>query len=260
MNIFKNNKIIYILLISIISLNNLKGFASETQQQLFEKANKEYSNTNYKEAINTYQQILLTGKASSEIYYNLGNAYFKTSNFPSALLFYEKARRLDPSNDDINFNIRLTNTKIVDKIEAIPEIFFIRWLKAIYGICSTDKWAKITIAFSFLIFFSLSIYLLAKNILFKRIAIWVAFSFLFLTVFGFIAANNQYNNAVKKKEAIMFSPSVTVKSSPDDNSTDLFQIHEGTKVSVIDMVDKWDEIKLANGNVGWVKSETLEII
>ncbi len=249
-------KKLFILLILALSF---RLYADENNL-LFESAGQSYSKGDYKKSIELYNKILAGGYESYKVYYNLGNAYFKTKDLPSAILFYEKALKLKPGDEDIMFNLKVANTRISDKIDAIPELFFKRWWKSLYGIFSADMWAKITIAvfIAFLIF--LLVYLLAKSLSVKKLSFWFSMIFFISAVFAYILAGQQHRTVNNTKEAIIFYPALTVKSSPDNNSTDLFVIHEGLKVRITDKIGGWYEIRIPDGNKGWVESSMIKII
>jgi tetratricopeptide (TPR) repeat protein len=242
-----------ILLIARISM-------AEGIDTLFFKANAAYSNEMYSNAISLYQQIIEEGFGSSELYYNMGNAYFKSGDYPSAILYYEKAKKLDPNNEDIIFNLHVANTKIVDKIDPVPELFFRKWWRSVYNLFSADMWAKVSIG-GFIFFFILfAFYLLSRLMKVRKLAFYMGLVVLALTIFTFIIAYQKYNLVSKHKEAIVFTPTITVKSSPNPNSVDLFVIHEGSKVQILEKVGDWYEIKIANGSVGWLPSQALKQI
>ena len=227
---------------------------------LFSKANDEYNNEMYTNAIEDYLLIVDAGYESDVLYFNLGNAYFKISDVPSAILFYEKAKKLNPNDDDINFNLNVANTKIVDKIEPVPELFFWQWWRSIYNLFDANTWAKISVAGFILFFILLAFYLLSKLLVIRKTAFYSGVIILILAIFTFIVANQKYNISKNQNEAIVFAPTITVKSSPNQNSVDLFVIHEGSKVNIIEKVGIWCEIKIANGSVGWLPAEALKDI
>ncbi|MCD4683457.1 MAG: tetratricopeptide repeat protein [Bacteroidales bacterium] len=227
---------------------------------LFSKANDEYNNEMYTNAIEDYLLIVDAGYESDVLYFNLGNAYFKISDVPSAILFYEKAKKLNPNDDDINFNLNVANTKIVDKIEPVPELFFWQWWRSIYNLFDANTWAKISVAGFISFFVLLAFYLLSKLLVIRKTAFYSGVIILILAIFTFIVANQKYNISKNQNEAIVFAPTITVKSSPNQNSVDLFVIHEGSKVNIIEKVGIWCEIKIANGSVGWLPAEALKDI
>jgi len=249
-------RILTIIILTII-LNSVYSTEIDT---LFSRANEEYTNEMYTNAIEDYLLIVDAGFESDVLYFNLGNAYFKMSDIPSAILYYEKAKKLNPNDDDINFNLNVANTKIVDKIEPVPELFFKQWWRSIYNLFDANTWAKISVAGFILFFILLAFYLLSKLLIIRKSAFYTGLIILFLTIFTFVIAYQKYNISKIQNEAIVFAPTITVKSSPNQNSVDLFVIHEGSKVNIIEKVGNWCEIKIANGSVGWLPAEALKNI
>jgi len=234
--------------------------SADDNTAIIDKANKEYTKGEYYNAIELYQKIYKNGFESSDLYFNLGNAYFKVNDFASAILYFEKAKKLNPADENTEYNIRITNTKIFDKNDAAPELFLKRWWKSICKSLSADAWAAITIIFFSLFFILVGLYLLSKSIRIRKLSFWAAGVFLVLTIISFTSGSQQYFNITNHNEAIIMSPSVTIKSSPSENSTDLFVVHEGTKVKVIDIVGEWSEVSIANGSRGWMKTTSFEKI
>ncbi len=236
------------------------GLFASDNDALVVKANKAYSAGAYQQAATLYQQVVSNGFEASELYYNLGNAYFKCNDMPSAILYYEKALKLNPRDEYVKNNIQVANTKITDKILPLPELFYKRWWNALQNLFEMDTWAVILIVNVVLFFIAISFYLISNTMLIRKASFWCGILLFIFSTFSFLFASNWYHTLTRQKEAIIFSPSLTVKSSPDDNSTDLFILHEGTKVSVTDKVGQWREVKIANGSVGWVKAETFREI
>ena len=230
---------------------------ADNNQLLIEEAGKLYNEGTYDRAVEMYQKVLGSGFESAELYYNLANAHFKMNELAPAILYYEKAAKLNPSDEDIQFNLAIANSRIVDKIETVPELFYVRWWNSLIFTFSVDGWAVISlIAFVLLLVSALGFFLF-DVIIIKKTAFWTGIVFLLLSVSSFALANQKYNSFRKDHEAIVFTPTVTVKSSPAENSIDLFVIHEGTKVHITDNVGDWTEIKIANGTIGWLKSTDL---
>lgn len=248
-----------LLIISLFFAALVQTHADENSD-LFEKGNLAFSSKYYPQAIECYEKIIANGYESAGLYYNLGCAYYKQEDYPSAILYFEKAKRLNPSDEDISHNLKVTNTKIIDKIEEIPEFFLIHWWKIFRNIFSFNTWAIMGIAFLVIALSLLGFYLFSTILRRRKLSFWTSAVFICFMVMSFLCAQSQYSNAISVKEAIIFTPSVTAKSSPDMNSTDLFVIHEGTKVKVIDQVDDWSEIKIANGSVGWVSTSAYRSI
>ncbi|OQA00353.1 MAG: hypothetical protein BWY70_00730 [Bacteroidetes bacterium ADurb.Bin408] len=248
-----------VLLIFLLNACNCAS-AGEPFSDIAEKAQKAYADGQYHYAIELYDSILKQGYTSAALYYNIGNAYFKTNQMPYAIWYYEKARKLAPGDESINFNLNLANTLITDKIDALPKLFYVRWWQSTYGLFNTDTWAKISIILVFLIFIFLAFFLIARSVTFKKLSFFLTLTFFILAIFTLIFAGKQYSETYKQQSAIVFSPRITAKSSPDENSIDLFVIHEGTKVIIQDNLGEWCEIKLANGNVGWIKKSLVKTI
>jgi tetratricopeptide (TPR) repeat protein len=227
---------------------------------LFYKANAAYNNQYYEDAINNYQKIVDAGYESADLYYNLGNAFFKNDEIPSAILYYEKALKLKPNDEDIRYNLDVANTRIVDRIEPMPELFYKRWWRSFYNMFTANTWAKISTGGFILFIVLLSFYLLSKRIRIRKIAFFTGVVILFITLFAFAVSFQKYQHLLNQKEAIVFTPTITVKSSPNPNSVDLFVIHEGSKVEIRDKVGSWYEIRIANGSVGWLPESSLKSI
>lgn len=227
---------------------------------LINEGNAFYNDGLYHDAINAYQEVLDKGYESPGLYYNMGNAYYKLNDLPSAILYYEKAKKLDPDNKDILFNLRIVNSKIPDKIEAVPELFYKRWLNNIYNRYTPDMWAKIAIGLFILTLVFFTFFILSRKKRMKKIGFWIGLIFLLITILSFGMASQKYYYSKAENEAVIFTPTLTVKSAPNANSVDLFVIHEGTKVEVTDEVGEWYEIKIANGSVGWLPKSSVRTI
>ncbi|MFH0867632.1 MAG: tetratricopeptide repeat protein [Bacteroidota bacterium] len=248
-----------ILIISLLCFAFVQLRANENSV-LFEKGNLAFTSKYYQQAIECYEKIISNGFESSELYYNLGSAYFRQEDYPSSILYFEKAKKLDPGDEDIIHNLKMANTKILDKIEKIPDFFLIHWWKTLINIFSFNTWAITGIAFMMFALSFFGFYLFSTILRRRKLAFWTSLIIFLFMILSFLSAQSQYSSATSAKNAIIFTPSVTVKSSPDINSTDLFVIHEGTKVRVTDNIGDWSEIKIANGSVGWVNTSVFKTI
>ena len=235
-------------------------FQINAQDSLLLKGNQNYTEQKYNEAIAAYEQLLTTGVESAELYFNLGNAYYKAGKITPAILNYERAKLLAPDDADVQFNLDLANQHVVDAIEALPQVFFIRWWNKLIKSKPTDSWATYSII-SFIVFLLLlGLYVFSSNGSLRRLGFWLGILFLVGSIFTFTFANKQKNRLGNHNFAIITQPSVTVKSSPSESGTNIFLIHEGLKVQLVDQVGNWYEIRLADGNQGWLPSETMEKI
>lgn len=247
--------ILNFILILALSITIAKG-----NDELFRQANEEYKNKAWDKAITDYGKLLSSGQESAIVYYNLGNAWFKKNDLPNAILYYEKARKLNPGDADIQFNLSVVNARIVDKIDVLPELFYKRWWKETRSFFTADGWA-ITALISLTLFFTLlTIYLVMRSSLLRKTAFFTALLVLLIFVLSMVFSSQSYNLIINQREAIVFDPAVPVKSSPDETSTDLFILHEGTKVKILDNVGDWYRVVIASGSDGWVTSTSLKVI
>ncbi|HEV8538843.1 MAG TPA: tetratricopeptide repeat protein [Bacteroidota bacterium] len=244
--------------ISFIFISRL-ALAQEASLQ-FEQANQLYRSADYQGAAKMYDLVVKNGYESAALYYNLGNAHFKLKDIPSAILNYERARRLAPHDDDVQYNLRLANLRVVDKIEPVPQIFFIEWWSSIMSSLSSGGWAVLAIVSLWCTAVCGAITLLMRSPGAQKISLGICVASLLLCVLGFTGTIRQYRHEQNDQTAIVFSPSIPVKSSPDAQSTDLFVLHEGVKVDLLDTVGEWKKIRLADGKMGWIPAEGIRVI
>ncbi|HCC71796.1 MAG TPA: hypothetical protein DEQ09_11700 [Bacteroidales bacterium] len=249
-----------ILIISgllILSLN-LKANDQKAEKEekeeilLYEQALSEYQNSNYDESFELFDKLIANGYSSYTLYYNTGNAAFKTGNIPAAILNYEKALLLKPFNEDARYNLEIAKTYTVDKLEVIPEIFFVRWFKILSLLLYTNSWSVMSMVCFTLFLALLAVFLFSSRYKLKKLSFIGAVFSLVISLISFPLALTNKSLTTNNKEAIIFEPVVTGKSSPGTGGNDLFVIHEGTKVEVEDKLGEWYKIKLSDGTVGWV--------
>jgi tetratricopeptide (TPR) repeat protein len=232
----------------------------QSPDQLASQAAKAYNSRQYSESIKLYTKIIDGGYESYALYYNLGNAYFRNNDNTEAILFYEKALKLAPNNDDLRHNIEVANSKLIDKVEKVPELFYKRWWKEIINLMNIDMLATINILLLTIALILIGLYIAVYNTLIRKISFWTAtVLFLFFGI-GVIAASQRNHYISEQHEAIVFAATVNIKSSPDENSKDIFVLHEGTKVTLMDNISDWQEIRISNGSIGWIKLKDLRKI
>ena len=224
------------------------------------EADSAYLRGEYQQAIKDYENLLKKG-ASADIYYNLGNAYYRTENITQAVLNYERALLLSPGDRDIRFNLQLARSKTIDKIVPESEMFFITWYHSLVNLMSVDGWARTAIlSLSLVIVLSL-LYLFSERIWLRKVGFFGGIVMLLVFLLGNLFASQQKQNLQFRKGAIVIATSVAVKSTPAKNGTDLFILHEGTKVNITDgSMKDWKEIRLADGKEGWIESKKIEMI
>ncbi len=220
-----------------------------------------YIRNDFASAIQIYEFLLNKKGVASEIYYNLGNSYYKTGDMAKAILNYERALLLNPGDGDIRSNLEIARSKTVDKVDAAPQLFFISWTNSLINCMGADGWAKCG-AVSFILFIAgLYFFIFSKKVLLKKIGFIASIALLVIVIGSNIFASHQKDLLINRTNAIIMTPSVTIKSTPNESGTDLFIIHEGRKVKIKDnSMKEWKEIILDDGNVGWIKTTDLEII
>ena len=219
-----------------------------------------YSQGQYKEAAALYQQMVDSGYQSAVIYYNMGNAYYKLDDIPSALLYYEKAHKLAPADDDINFNIRFANLKTTDKIDEAPQFFLANWWQAFILSFSVSTLSVLSILLVLLGSGILIVYFFTTSVAIKKSSFYSSVTLFLLGAILIFMAVMQVDYFSSHRQAIVFSSAATVKSGPVDKSNTLFVIHDGTKVNVLDNSNGWIKIRLANGNEGWINGTDVKDI
>jgi tetratricopeptide (TPR) repeat protein len=224
---------------------------------LMDQANKAYAAQNFAKAEELYEQLLGTGQESAQLYFNLGNTYFKLGDNLRAILFYERAKRLAPRNPDIDFNLKVANQLVVDNIEQLPKPFFARWWSSMANHSSANGWARWSVSLFILFLILLGTYFFSPLPRIRRTAFYAAVLSAVFVVLTFALASKQVNLTRDKSSALILCPNVTVKSAPSGTGTNLFLIHEGLKVRITDQLEKWKEIELADGNKGWVADSCL---
>ena len=247
-----------LLLLGLIALMGAT-FAQSDAERWFEQANTAYNSGNYDTAVVVYQKILDAGMESVPVYYNMGNAYYKLQEYPMAIYCYEKALKLDPSNEDVQTNLAIANASIVDKIEAVPQLFIVRWWRGMRSSLSGDGWAWCSIGAFALLLLMLFLFLRARKVGLRKLGFFMGLVFLVAFALSVVFAVQLKHIADTQDQAIVMTPTVTVKSSPSTNSVDLFVLHEGAKVEVMDAQGEWAQIRIANGSVGWLEVSEIRI-
>lgn len=246
-------KRIFLLTVILFTFWGLKA-------QSLQDANDFYKKGSFKESTKIYESLVSKNLESSSLYFNLGNSYYKMNRVAPAILNYERALLLNPTDRDIRYNLRMAKTLVKDKIEEIPVFFLIRWTENIVMYFNTDVWAILSIV-SFvlvlilMIFFFFSISRTKKKIFFSTSVLL----FLFV-IFSNFCASSQRTRLTEREYAIVFSPSVTLKGAPDESGTELFLLHEGTKVKIIENLGDWTNVQIADGNEGWIHKNAIRQI
>ncbi len=236
------------------------AFAQDYSSQL-EEAKQLYDEGKYLASAEKYEAVLdQSEKISFEVYYNLGNAYFKANKLPEAILNYERAKKINPNNEDLLFNLEIANQQVVDEFEKVPELGINKWYKSFVFSLSSNVWAYLSVFTFIALLVALAFFLTAKNINTKKAALSTTIVCLLISGLALLFASTQKSMTLKNKEAIIFAPNVTATSAPAEQSTSLFVLHEGTKVQVIEEQPNWVRIKISDGNIGWLPASDVELI
>ena len=230
------------------------------QAQTKAEADSAYAAGKYEDAISVYTALLKKGE-SADVYYNLGNCYYRTDRIARAVLNYERAALLDPGDSDIRFNLELARSKTIDKITPESEMFFITWYKNVVDWMGMDAWARTGVAAFVLACVLVLLYFLGNKVGWKKAGFFGALAMVVVAALANVFAWTQHKRLEARTGAVVMASSVVVKSTPDESGTDLFVLHEGTRVEIIDdTMKEWKEIRLADGKVGWMPAKEMEVI
>ena len=247
---------IYSLFIALIVCLNVQAVGEFN----LDKADEAYTAGNYDIALEIYNAALDKGYESADLYYNVANCHFRKGALAASILNYERALKLDPSHDDAKHNLEFAESRTVDKIDSLGSVFLVDWWNAIANITSADAWAWIAISLFVVALVALSLYIFVRKMWVRKVGFSVAIVALFFTIISMLCAYTRYNVETSKAEAIVFSQTVTIKSSPDSSGNDLFILHEGTKVNIKSTLGEWVEISTLDGNSGWMPASAIEVI
>ena len=224
----------------------------------FGEANQQYADGNYAEAAQMYEEILAE-QPNSEVYYNLGNAYFKQGELAQSILAYERCLRLDPRNKDAKYNLAFAQSRIIDNVEDNQMFFIKNWLQAIRNTMRETTWMILSIITFLIVLIGALLFALSKEQWLRKTAFYTALIALFISVCACANAGSLHRRDNVREEAIITQGIVNVKASPDRSGTELFTLHEGTKVIIHETLGEWCNIHVGN-NVGWMKLSALERI
>ncbi len=252
---FYNIIILSFVVASIYGANDTVQYTSE----YFTQANQLYKEGEYAEAIKQYKEELKRG-VSADLYYNLANAYYKQNEMGLAILNYERALKINPALQDAKYNLRLAEQRTIDKFDIQPDFFLKKMRNKITNLFTSNQW----VIFAFLFFLSFLVlflsFLFARTKQRRKLLFILSMVSLLFFFYGMVEAQTQKKRFLQHNKAIILQGAVTVKSSPNESGTDIFELHEGTKVTLKSELDGWVEVILSNGAVGWIKAKTVERI
>lgn len=234
--------------------------AGESPEAIWPKANDAYSLGEWQKALELYESVENAGYLSDRLFYNMGNTYYKMGDNARAILYYERALRLNPSNKDAANNIKIAQLHTLDKIEVLPEFVLVTWVRNIRDSFSSNSWAVAGIVLLAVVLTLLLLYRFAGSVVLRKFSFVAAVLFCLLTLASFAFSWSMLKRAKSQESAIVVSAVSNIKSSPDANGNNIFILHNGTKVDVLENVGPWMRIELADGRQGWIQSSTVEII
>ena len=233
---------------------------AQTPDTLFDQGNKAYNLGAYQEAITSYELVLEAEVHSSELYFNLANAYYRLGEVGESVFYFEKAKLLDPENEEILTNLQFAQNMSLDAIEVLPKSFFDQVIETITSSFSIANWAIILIGIAWLLSFLFLLYLFNSNTVWKRLyfsVFWLV-TVVFLALFTLTYSKDKQLEV--ERSGIIFEAKINIWGEPNKRSEVLFELHEGTKVSVTDSLESWIKIKIANGSEGWVTASSLRML
>ncbi|CAG2535100.1 SH3 domain-containing protein [Maribacter dokdonensis] len=228
--------------------------------QLFEQATDAYNAGNYEKAVSFYNNILDNGKHSSALYYNLGNAYYKQNKIAESIYFYEKALLLSPNDQEIKTNLSYAQNMTIDAIDTMPETGLARLYKNVTGKLTFDQWAYLGVTFMILFVLLYILFYYSNYSTRKRFTFIGSLLALFFCIISVLFAYVQRADFDKDQPAIVFAEESTVKAEPNTTSAEVFVIHAGTKVKVLDQLEDWKKIKLTDGKTGWLPQDDIKLL
>ena len=255
--LFKMKRFSHILFLLVFLI---KTIAAQDGNILLQQAADAYTNGDYPAAIQQYEQILANGEHAFEVYYNLANAYFKDNQIAPAILNYERANRLDPADADLQHNLRMAQSRTVDNINMIPVPELVTGYKSFVNSTPADRWGAFSLVAFVLALIGIAAFLYLGQRWMKQMAVGSGVVLLLLSLFFFFLGWQQSNWLNSQKEAVIFQSSITVSSTPNDSGEELFVLHEGTKVRIVERFREWVRVRIGDGNMGWMPGKAVREI
>ncbi|WP_411029172.1 tetratricopeptide repeat protein [Spongiimicrobium sp. 3-5] len=233
---------------------------SAQNNALFSRATKAYNAGEYEKAVESYLKILDNGEHSAELYYNLGNAYYKMSQIAPSIYYYEKALLLKPNDPEIKNNLSFAQNMTLDAIEQLPETGLSKIYRNIVEVLSFEQWAYVSVVCIMIFVLAYLLFYFLRYSSHKRIAFVSSIVALIIGVISILLAYIEYTDFSEDQPAIVFQEESIVKSEPNNRSQQAFKLHEGTKVNVLEVLDDWKKIALVDGKTGWISSEDIKLL
>ena len=244
----------------IIFISGLLFMAAQPTEEKYGQAGELYTSGDYSGAAAIYRQLYEEGYRSDELLYNAGNAFFKSGDNASAIIFYERARLISPADEDIDYNLQIARSRITDRFETVPELFFVRWFDFLSLLTSTNIWAVAALAMFIMTLLFAVIFLTRARARGRLLSFWLAMAALVLSAL-FISLAVRNNSLVNhSNNAVITCSIITGRSAPGDSGAELFVLHSGTTVRVKQELGDFSEVQLPDGNKGWIRGDCIEKI
>lgn len=257
LNIFSGKYFYILLTIFLLSIANI---VDANVDESMKQAGEYYRKGEFDKAIQSYEQLRNEGYQGTSLFFNLANSYYRVGKLGYAILNYERALKLSPSDEDVKHNLAFANLSTVDRIQPLPTFFLFEWWESLLASLTVNGWTYTVFLLYIILLLLIIFYFFAKTIFQQKIILFSSLGVLLvlaLTISLLVVKINREQTLIK---GVIVEQSITVKSSPDQNSTDAFVIHEGLKVNLEDKLDQWTKIRLADGKVGWIENEAVEKI
>ena len=227
---------------------------------LYSEANKLYQQGQFEPALERYHAVILSGSESADLYYNMGNAAFRANSIGHAILYYEKALKIEPTHEDAIHNLEFVGRYRLDAFEEVPTFFLGAWIAGFVQLFPEQTWSILALILFLIILIGLLIFLFSRSMILKKLGFIGGLAALFLFILAISSAISRHRDIVDPDTGIILAPSVVVRSSPSESGTELFILHEGTKVEVNEAVSGWQNIKVVDGREGWILAEEFDTI
>ncbi len=248
----------YVLVLML--LLGATGLYANENIQLWNKANDAYSMGQYESALEDWLQIEQNGDHSYKLYCNIGNGYYKTGSIGKAILYYEKALKLNPAGEDAKINLQIAKLQTLDKIEVVPEFILSTWTKDIRNMMSSNSWAYVALGLLAVVAILMLLFKFAPATGQRKFSFVLSCVVMLFAIFALLFSVSLRMNANSEEQAIVMLPVSNVKSAPNATGNNLFILHEGSKVEILEEAGKWYRIEISDGRQGWIQMKDVEVI
>lgn len=255
----KNFLIFFIFTVISFVIFSVEGVGAQVDETM-SKGNTFYKDGSYEKAIDEYKQLVDEGYEGTSLFYNLGNCYYRIGKIGYAILYYEKALKISPSDEDVKHNLHFAQLSTVDRIQPLPRFFLFEWWESLLASFSENGWAYIVFVVYLLLLLLIGLYFFSGSVVQQKIIFFSGIAFVFILAICISLLVVKINREETLKSGVIVEQAVTVKSAPEETSTDAFIVHEGLKVNLEDILDAWVKIRLADGKVGWIENNLVKKI